>query len=98
MRIYNPKKISWIKKNVKFPNTMVDGIVPRLRKENIGYIEKKISLLDKAPILYEPYVEWYIENNNFLKSEFFYKSNIKIVDNGDLYENIKLRFLNELII
>ena len=94
MSIYNPEKISWIKKNVKFPNTMVDGIVPRLRKENIGYIEKKISLLDKAPILHEPYVEWYIENNNFLKSEFFYKSNIKIVDNVGLYENIKLRFLN----
>ncbi len=94
INIYNPEKISWIKKNVKFPNTMVDGIVPRLRKENLVFIEKKTSLLDKAPILHEPYVEWYIENNNFLKSEFFYKCNIKIVDNVGLYENIKLRFLN----
>ena len=31
MSIYHPEKIPWIKKNVKFPTTMVDGIVPRLR-------------------------------------------------------------------
>lgn len=89
-----PNSINWINNNVKFPNTMVDGIVPRTNIENLKKIEKKISLNDNASIIHEPYSQWCIENSNFDKDIFFVNSKIKLVENIRLYEDIKLRFLN----
>ena len=94
LSIYSPNIIKWVEKNVDFPNTMVDGIVPKQSLESSKIVKNKLSIIDQSAIITEPYVEWYIETENKDLVNLLKESDIKFVNNVTFYEDIKLKILN----
>ena len=106
----DPTLVSWIKKNVTFPSTMVDRIVPAVTIEDKNRISKKLGLSDHACISTEPFCQWVIENNfagpvppwadlsgtNNFENNLGHNFGIQaeLVANVAPFEEMKLRLLN----
>ena len=87
----DPKSVEWMEKNVDFPLTMVDGIVPN---NNIGADYFNLPYDDNALVVTEPYRQWYIQSKSqYLKSILCHQQ-IHFVNDVKFYENIKLKILN----
>ncbi len=52
----------WIARNVQFPNTMVDRIVPATTPAHRQESRAVLALADDAPVSCEPYCQWVIES------------------------------------
>jgi len=87
----DPEIAQWIKKEVHFPCTMVDGIVPNNIKKSKDF---DLNFEDNALVVSEPYKEWYIESKNVHLKDILSNNKIKFVDDVSFYENIKLKILN----
>jgi fructuronate reductase len=59
---HNPALADWIRREVAFPATMVDRIVPATTAEDIAAAERAIGLRDVSPVVHEPFRQWVIED------------------------------------
>jgi fructuronate reductase len=84
----------WIEKNVTFPCTMIDRIVPATTDEDKIEIEKILGLRDEGLVLCEPFSQWVIENKFASDRPAWEKVGVLLVDDVRIFEKIKLRLLN----
>ncbi|WP_165313038.1 mannitol dehydrogenase family protein [Vibrio ziniensis] len=87
----------WIKKEIQFPCTMVDRIVPRTTDNDIARVEKALGLEDKVCVITEPFLQWVIEDkfvNDRPQWEKTSIANVQVTDNVVPFEEMKLRLLN----
>ncbi|PHV67858.1 mannitol dehydrogenase family protein [Williamsia muralis] len=59
----DPELARWIERNVSFPSTMVDRITPRTTPSDRVMVEKRFGIVDRWPVLTEPFSQWVIEDN-----------------------------------
>lgn len=86
---------AWIEKNVTFPSTMVDRIVPAMTPATMEKITKQLGgIEDAAGIAGEPFRQWVIEDNFVAGRPQWEKAGAELVDNVLPYEEMKLRMLN----
>lgn len=91
----NTELALWIEKNVPFPSTMVDRIVPAITPETMGKITKQLGgIEDMAGIAGEPFRQWVVEDNFVNGRPEWEKAGAELVEDVLPYEEMKLRMLN----
>ena len=84
----------WLDENVRFPETMVDRIVPATTHDDLKDAEAGIGLSDAALVRTEPFTQWVIENDFAGPRPAWDKAGALFVDSVEPYELAKLRLLN----
>jgi fructuronate reductase len=89
-----PSLADWISREVAFPSTMVDRIVPATTAEDIARNDAALGVDDAAPVVHEPFVQWVIEDRFAAGRPAWDAAGATLVDDVDPYESMKLRLLN----
>lgn len=86
--------LSWVDKNVTFPNSMVDRITPAVKPEDVDRLNKKWGTNDKCPVYAEDFIQWVIEDKFAAGRPAWERVGAEFVDDVTGYENMKLSLLN----
>ena len=84
----------WIDAHCAFPSTMVDRIVPSTTEVDIGDNDAALGLHDAAPVVFEPYRQWVIEDAFAGPRPRWEAGGAQFVDDVAPFELLKLRMLN----
>ena len=85
---------TYIEKEVAFPSTMVDRIVPATTDEDRRFIFETTGLWDAWPIITEPFTQWVIEDRFPTGRPAFEACGAQLVTDVRPFELMKLRMLN----
>jgi fructuronate reductase len=86
--------VNWIDRNVAFPSTMVDRIVPATAPSDIAFVEDTYGYRDNAVVVGEPFRQWVIENRFAGRVPPWDRAGAVFVDDVTPFELIKMRVLN----
>ncbi|NGP18160.1 mannitol dehydrogenase family protein [Devosia aurantiaca] len=89
----DPKLGEWVK-DVAFPSTMVDRIVPSTTDADRDEVAQLIGAEDAWPIMTEPFTQWVIEDRFPSGRPAFEKVGAQLVADVEPFEHMKLRMLN----
>ena len=89
----DPDLAHWIKTQARFPNSMVDCIVPATTPEVLAHA-RALGLEDAAPVTHENFRQWVIEDAFCDGRPPFEQAGVTITDDVHSYETMKLRILN----
>ncbi|QLO78091.1 mannitol dehydrogenase family protein [Klebsiella grimontii] len=84
----------WITRNVTFPSTMVDRIVPAVTADTLDKIAQLTGVRDPAAVACEPFRQWVIEDNFVAGRPQWEKAGAELVSDVLPFEEMKLRMLN----
>jgi fructuronate reductase len=84
----------WVERNVAFPSTMVDRIVPATMASDLAYASEAIGIGDEAAVVGEPFRQWVIEDRFAGDRPPWDLAGVQFVANVEPYELIKMRVLN----
>ena len=84
----------YIEREVAFPSTMVDRIVPATTDEDRERISAALGLGDRWPVKAEPFMQWVVEENFPLGRPGWEKHGVEMVADVRPFEEMKLRLLN----
>ncbi|MCQ8239492.1 mannitol dehydrogenase family protein [Rhizosaccharibacter radicis] len=84
---------AWIEREVRFPNSMVDRIVPALMPEDLDEAQLLTGLRDAAPVFAEPFLQWVIEAFDG-ERPMWEAGGARFVSDVEPFETAKLRLLN----
>ncbi|TNJ41742.1 mannitol dehydrogenase family protein [Phaeobacter sp. B1627] len=84
----------WIEREVRFPSSMVDRIVPAMTDESRALISESLGHDDGNAILCEPFRQWVIEDNFVGQPPPFAEGGALLVPDVQPFEDMKLRLLN----
>jgi fructuronate reductase len=84
----------WIEREVGFPGTMVDRIVPATTEADIAQVAGKLAVHDAAPVVCECFRQWVIEDGFVGPRPAWELVGAEIVADVAPYEEMKLRLLN----
>jgi fructuronate reductase len=85
---------SFIERNVAFPSTMVDRIVPATTQADRAYVREQLKLNDAAPVMTEPFTQWVIEDQFAGLKPAWHLGGAQFVSDVAPFELAKLRLLN----
>ena len=85
---------NFISREVAFPSTMVDRIVPATTDEDRRLVLEATGLEDAWPVVTEPFSQWIIEDKFCAGRPDFERVGVQLVTNVKPYEHMKLRMLN----
>ncbi|MDU8927035.1 mannitol dehydrogenase family protein [Alisedimentitalea sp. MJ-SS2] len=85
----------WIEAEARFPNCMVDRIVPATTEADIDMVAAETGWLDLTPVIHEPFRQWVIEDD-FVDDlrPAMEKTGAQMVRDVTPFEDMKLRCLN----
>jgi fructuronate reductase len=89
-----PDLVPWLATDVRFPSSMVDGIVPRIRDADRQALIGKIGLDDPAMVIAEDYMRWVIEDDFAGGRPPLDEVGVEFVSDAAPYEAMKLLLLN----
>jgi len=92
--LVDPSLAEWVSREVAFPSTMVDRIVPATTGRDIGENDRALSVHDDAPVVHEPFIQWVIEDRFAAGRPAWEAGGALFVPEVDAYEAMKLRLLN----
>lgn len=84
----------WIGREIAFPSTMVDRIVPATTDMDIARNRRALGMEDAAPVVHEPFAQWVIEDRFAAGRPAWDAAGATFVHDVDPYEAMKLRLLN----
>ncbi len=90
----DPTLARWIAANVAFPSTMVDRIVPATTDADIADNDAALGIADAAPVVYEPFRQWVIEDAFATPRPAWERGGAQFVADVAPFEAMKLRLLN----
>lgn len=82
----------WVNTQIRFPNSMVDRIVPAITAKSIEDFEQRFGYRDDSLISTEPYNEWVIEDDPLAQD--LTTAGIRFVPRVAPYELTKIRLFN----
>ncbi len=91
----DPGLAAWIEAEARFPATMVDRIVPAISPADVARLAAARGVLDRAPVLHEPFRQWVIEDD-FVDGARpdLAAAGAEMVEDVRPFELMKLRLLN----
>jgi fructuronate reductase len=92
--LIDPSLADWISREIAFPSTMVDRIVPATTARDIDENDEALGVRDEAPVVHEPFSQWVIEDRFAAGRPAWDTSGALFVHEVDAYEAMKLRLLN----
>ena len=84
----------WIERNVTFPCSMVDRITPRTTEENRALILERFGVVDRTPVVCEPFRQWVLEDHFAAGRPAFEDVGVEMTKDVVPYEKMKMRILN----
>lgn len=84
----------WIVRQVTFPGTMVDRIVPAATPQTLAEIAQALGVNDPCAIACEPFRQWVIEDNFVNGRPAWEQVGVQLVTDVAPFEHMKLRMLN----
>lgn len=93
-RQLDPELGDWIAKEVAFPSTMVDRIVPATTDSERESVVRALGYRDAAPVPCEPFRQWVIEDHFPAGRPAWETAGAQLVDDVTPFELAKLRMLN----
>jgi mannitol 2-dehydrogenase len=92
-RLTDPDLAQWIDENARFPNAMVDCIVPATGEAELSFVQN-LGIDDAAPVTHENYRQWVIEDQFSAGRPPWDQAGATITDEVHAYESMKIRILN----
>jgi mannitol 2-dehydrogenase len=89
-----PELVSWIEKQVTFPDCMVDRITPVTTLSDIENLKNVYGIDDAWPVVCEPFIQWVIEDNYSNGRPEWESVGVQFVHDVSPYEKMKIRLLN----
>lgn len=89
-----PELVSWIEKNVSFPNSMVDRITPATSPIDISNLLETSGIEDAWPVVCEPFKQWVIEDDFIAGRPAWETVGAQFVEDVVPFEKMKLSLLN----
>jgi len=89
-----PALARWIDDHAAFPSTMVDRIVPATTPGDIADNDAALGLHDAAPVVFEPFEQWVIEDAFATPRPQWEAGGAQFVADVAPFEAMKLRLLN----
>lgn len=86
--------MQWIEREVTFPSTMVDRIVPAVTPQTLQRIAELTGIDDPVAVACEPFRQWVIEDNFVAGRPEWEKAGAELVSDVLPFEEMKLRMLN----
>ena len=93
-RLKDPELAAWIEANVRFPNSMVDRIVPATTDADRAQVLERFGIADAWPVVCEPFFQWVLEDSFSDGRPPYEQAGVQIVEHVEPYELMKLRLLN----
>jgi mannitol 2-dehydrogenase len=93
-RLKHPDLVSWIEREVRFPNSMVDRITPATTDEDRAEVRERFGVDDRWPVVCEPFTQWVLEDDFSAGRPPFEDVGVQLVSDVKPYELMKLRLLN----
>ncbi|ENA0610897.1 fructuronate reductase [Enterobacter bugandensis] len=90
----SPELAEWIDKQVSFPGTMVDRIVPAATDASLAEITQALGVEDPCAISCEPFIQWVVEDNFVAGRPEWEIAGVQMVQDVLPWEQMKLRMLN----
>lgn len=86
--------LAWVERNVTFPATMVDRIVPATTEDDRAEVARLLGVRDEAAVVAEPFTQWVIGDSFSGPRPAWDAVGAIITDDVAGYERVKLRLLN----
>ena len=93
-RARDPALAEWIERNVTFPCSMVDRIVPATTDADIVETDRLLGVHDAAPVAAEAFGQWVIEDRFAGARPAWEEAGAQLVMDVTPFEMMKLRLLN----
>ncbi|MGB0663850.1 MAG: mannitol dehydrogenase family protein [Pontibacterium sp.] len=90
----NPGLVDWISRNVAFPNSMVDRIVPAMTDKSAEEAESLLGFTDLNSVICESFSQWVVEDNFPQGRPAWELDGVQMVEDVGPFETMKLRLLN----
>ena len=84
---------SWVEREVRFANSMVDRITPRTTDDDRAEVASRFRIDDQWPVVCEPFTQWVLQDT-FDRRPPLEDAGVQLVDDVEPYELMKLRLLN----
>ncbi len=84
----------WVRKNVAFPNGMVDRITPATSDREREMCARDFGIEDAWPVFCEDFTQWVLEDNFPAGRPALEKVGVQFVPDVTPYEHMKIRILN----
>ncbi|MFC7545658.1 mannitol dehydrogenase family protein [Plantactinospora sp. GCM10030261] len=86
--------LDWVGRNVTFPGTMVDRIVPASTPATVADAARALGVTDLAAVAAEPYRQWVIEDDFPAGRPAWERAGAVLATDAGPWERLKLRTLN----
>jgi mannitol 2-dehydrogenase len=93
-QLKHPDLVSWIEREVRFPNSMVDRITPATTEADRAQVRERFGIDDSWPVVCEPFTQWVLEDDFSTGRPPFEDVGVQLVSDVEPYELMKLRLLN----
>ncbi len=90
----DPALGEWVRREVPFPNSMVDRITPATTDADRAAIAERFGVEDRWPVVCEPWTQWVLEDSFSCGRPPLEDAGVQLVDDVVPYELMKLRLLN----
>ena len=90
----DPAIAEWFRRNVAFPSTMVDRIVPATTDADVADVAGRLGVSDGVPVVFEPFRQWVIEDRFAAPRPAWEDDGAELVADVAPFETMKLRLLN----
>lgn len=93
-QLSDPALADWVRRNVAFPNSMVDCITPATSDRERTLVRDRFGVIDPAPVVCEPFRQWVLEDNFPQGRPPLEQVGAEFVADVSRHELMKLRILN----
>jgi mannitol 2-dehydrogenase len=93
-RLRDPELGDWMRREVPFPNSMVDRITPATTDADRAELRERFGIDDRWPVVCEPFTQWVLEDAFSLGRPPYEDVGVQVVGDVEPYELMKLRLLN----
>ncbi|HEX7328370.1 MAG TPA: mannitol dehydrogenase family protein [Casimicrobiaceae bacterium] len=90
----DPQLAAWIEREIAFPSTMVDRIVPATTPADVAENDAALGCEDRAPVVHEPFLQWVIEDRFAASRPPWEHAGATLTADVAPWETMKLRMLN----
>jgi mannitol 2-dehydrogenase len=90
----DPELGEWVRREVPFPNSMVDRITPATTDADREQLAERYGVEDRWPVVCEPWTQWVLEDSFASGRPPLEDAGVQLVDDVVPYELMKLRLLN----
>jgi len=93
-RLRDPDLASWVERETRFPDSMIDRITPATTDADRAEIRDRFGIDDQWPVVCEPFTQWVLQDTFAAGRPAYERAGVQVVGDVQPYELMKLRLLN----